>query len=114
VPSEISPSTTSQVEGNTKPAEAKVPTSKLKFKIVDEMYAVSSITRAFLIFCFTVEIIIFPDIRSWNQYYRKRWANLNKYVFVIRIRVGKLIKIWNFIILRPSFQRKILLNERFI
>jgi hypothetical protein len=38
-------------------------------------------------------------------------ADYDKYIFVIRIRIGKLIKVWNFIILKPNLQRKIFLNE---
>jgi hypothetical protein len=64
------------IEGNTKPAEAKIRTSKSEFKTVDEVYATSLINKASLTFCFAVGIIVFPDIRSWNQHREIRWRTL--------------------------------------
>jgi hypothetical protein len=74
--SEISPSAGPYVERNTQPAEAKVLASKLEFKIVDEVYVAFSIVTAFLIFCFAVGILVFPDIRSWSQHRQKKWQIL--------------------------------------
>jgi hypothetical protein len=40
-------------------------------------------------------------------------ADYDEYMFVIRARVSKLIKVWNFIMLKSSFQKKIFLDEYF-
>jgi hypothetical protein len=69
---EKSTSAEPQVKGNTQPAEAKTPASKLEFKTVDEVYVAFSIATASLTFCLAVGIRVLRSIRSWSWRRQKR------------------------------------------